>query len=171
MDKKDQTALLGALISLHDEADRIVQSITESLKGRINCGPGCADCCRDDLTVFEIEALRIREEFGPVLQSAKPAPDGRCAFLDKEDRCRIYTARPYVCRTQGLPLRWMEEVRGTWVEFRDICPINDKGAAVESLDESDCFTLGPFEQRLRELQEALSQNLSRVKLRELFKAD
>ena len=30
-----------------------------------------------------------------------------------------------VCRTQGLPLRFIEETDDGLAEFRDICPLND----------------------------------------------
>jgi Fe-S-cluster containining protein len=31
--------------------------------------------------------------------------DGRCAALDGDGRCRIYAARPLVCRSHGIPVR------------------------------------------------------------------
>jgi len=33
-----------------------------------------------------------------------PRAEG-CAALDAEGRCRIYAARPLVCRTHGVPVR------------------------------------------------------------------
>ena len=39
-------------------------------------------------------------------------PEGACAFLDGEGGCRVYPDRPYVCRTQGLPLRWIAILYG-----------------------------------------------------------
>jgi uncharacterized protein len=153
---------------LHAQVDERSRRIVKTLGRDMRCGPGCIDCCRDDLTVFEIEALRIRQDYPHVLRQS-PAPKGRCAFLSVDDRCRIYDARPYVCRTQGLPLRWLDESDDGWVEYRDICPQNDADPPVETLDKDHCFEIGPAEETLRELQMELSKgDMTRVELRKLF---
>lgn len=98
-----------------------------------------------------------------------PHPEGSCAFLDERGACRVYAARPFVCRTQGLPFRWIGETdAGELVEFRDICPLNESGEPVEEIAADDCFTLGETEDRLRALQMAASGDLGRVRLRDLF---
>jgi len=104
------------------------------------------------------------------LRGGSPHPAGACAFLDAGGSCRVYAERPYVCRTQGLPLRWIEE-RGSdeMVELRDICPLNDRGSPIEELDPDECWTLGPAEGRLGELQRLWGDgSMKRVPLRALF---
>ena len=93
-----------------------------------------------------------------------------CAFLDNEGACRIYEDRPYVCRTQGLPLRWIDEISDfEFVELRDICPLNDEGTPIEELDESECWTIGPIEERLAKLQLMFGEGvMTRISLRSLF---
>ncbi len=143
---------------------------------RIVCRAGCANCCVDDLTVFEVEASVIRRHFAGVLANEVPHPRGGCAFLDADERCRIYAHRPYVCRTQGLPLRWVEEAEDDatgepcLVESRDICPKNvDGGPPLEELEADACWTLGPFESRLAQCQsEADGRRGKRAALRGLF---
>jgi hypothetical protein len=91
--------------------------------------------------------------------------------LDGQGACRVYSRRPYVCRTQGLPLRWFaEDDSGSMVEYRDICPLNDDpGAPVEELQHCDCWSIGPFEQRLATLQrEFAAGEMGRIELRSLF---
>lgn len=122
---------------------------------RLECRRGCSSCCVDGLTVFDVEAEPIRRHHAALLATGVPHAAGACAFLDGEGGCRIYADRPYVCRTQGLPLRWLEEGEGgegQIVERRDICPLNDVGEPLEDLAETDCWTLGPFEERLARLQ-------------------
>jgi hypothetical protein len=133
---------LAALRQLHDEVDRDAGALAERHRGRLRCGRGCHACCVDGLTV-----------------------------LGEAGECRIYPARPYVCRTQGLPLRWLEA--GTRdeevVERRDICPLNEAGEPLETLRPGECWTLGPVEQRLRRLQVAERGGAGRrVALRDLF---
>ena len=160
-----------------DSLDEIYRSVEEAaerlsrLHGpRLNCRRGCWRCCVDELTVFEVEALYIRQNFAELLEAGEPHAEGACAFLDSRGDCRIYEARPYVCRTQGLPLRWIEEVsEEELVEMRDICPLNDPGTPVEELPENFCWSIGPVEERLARLQASIDGGrLRRVPLRSLF---
>lgn len=137
---------------------------------RLQCRRGCHACCVEDLTVFEVEALRIRTRAPAVLGEA-PHPPGACAFLDATGSCRIYEHRPYVCRTQGLPLRWIDDgAPGGPVERRDICPLNEPGPPIEALPAEDCWELGPVEGRLAALQARRDGGTPRrVRLRDLFR--
>lgn len=166
----DGDAALRDLVRLHDEVERDAARLAQRHRERLQCRRGCIDCCVDELTVFEVEAERIRRGAARLLAEGTPHPSGACAFLGRDGACRIYGERPYVCRTQGLPLRWIEErSAGVAVELRDICPLNEEGPAVESLDEDDCWTLGPVEGRLAALQQRFAGDLGRVRLRDLFR--
>ncbi len=156
----------SALRALHAEVDARVAEVTARNAGRLRCGRGCADCCVDGIRVFEVEAERIRAEHAELLARGA-AHAGGCAFLDDTGACRIYADRPYVCRTQGLPLRWLDPERR--VELRDICPRNAEGEPIEALPADACLELGPFEGRLAALQASLDGGaLRRVELRALF---
>ena len=160
---------LDAIRRLHAEIDRAVAPLEGMHRDRLECRKGCIDCCRDDITVFEIEAERLRSEHAALLRDGDPHPPGRCAFLDAEGACRVYESRPYVCRTQGLPLRWLEEDQGTMVEYRDICTLNESGPLITDLQPNACWTIGPTETKLQALERArCGGDPRRVKLRELF---
>ncbi len=140
---------------------------------RLQCRQGCSSCCVDGLTVFEVEAEPIRRRHAELLASGEAHAEGACAFLDGQGGCRIYEERPYVCRTQGLPLRWLEEGghedgehQDEIVERRDICPLNDEEGDdyLVELPAEDCWTLGPVEERLARLE----PTGTRVALRDLF---
>lgn len=169
-DRRRQDEALSELVAFYAEVDRRVAALTRLHGSRLRCRLGCADCCVDDITVFEVEAAHIRRETPSALAAERPHPPGACAFLDAAGGCRIYAVRPYVCRTQGLPLRWLEEGEaGQTVERRDICPLNEDGPPLLSLSQQACWTLGPFEGRLRRIQERLADGrLDRVFLREIF---
>jgi len=168
--KRVKESALLELARLYAQIDRSVERLVERHAARLNCKRGCCACCVDDLTVFEIEAENIRRRHSVLLRSQAPHPSGRCAFLDADGACRIYQDRPYVCRTQGLPLRWLEEAAdGQIFELRDICPLNDDGEAIEQLSENDCWTIGPAESQLAKLQALFGGGkMNRVRLRELF---
>lgn len=161
---------LAALRSLHVEIDQLAAEIAVGHGVRLQCRRGCCQCCVDDLTVFEIEAENIRLAHASLLVQQEPHPRGACAFLDSEGGCRIYADRPYVCRTQGLPLRWIDEGQnGDLVELRDICPLNEEGTPIVELAEDACWTIGPAEERLASLQHQFgSGQMTRVPLRSLF---
>lgn len=158
-----------AVREFHDRVSAAAGAVAAQNTERLRCARGCSACCVDGLTVFRVEAERIADEFAAVL-SAEPHPEGACAFLDSHGACRVYEARPYVCRTQGLPLRWFEETDEGVAELRDICDLNDDGA-LASLPAAACWLIGPAEGELAALQSSEYGTLDRVLLRDLFRQD
>lgn len=75
-----------------------------------------------------------------------------------------------MCRTQGLPLRWLDEdEEGEPYEARDVCHLNAAVGALEELTADTMWTIGPIEQRLAERQGAIDGGEGRrVALRDLF---
>lgn len=161
--------LKESLEELHEAVDLAVRRLLARGAWQPQCGLGCRHCCVDGLTVFEVEAELIQRRFEPLLRGL-PHPEGACAFLDDAGACRIYEHRPYVCRTQGLPLRWIDEDAADGLcEMRDICPENEAACDVLVLDSDACWLIGPFEERLRSIQTAShAGSLKRVSLRSLF---
>jgi Fe-S-cluster containining protein len=162
---------LARLRALHAEVDRAAAALAERHRGALRCGRGCAACCSDGLTVGALEAERIRRAHPALLAEGEPHPPGACAFLGSESECRIYPERPYVCRTQGLPLRWLAEGEdGEILEERAVCELNLVGTLLASLPEDDCWLLGPFEERLAALSDEPGGGAGRrVALRSLFR--
>lgn len=163
--------LLKDLREFYVHVDDLAGRLYQLHSQRLQCLLGCHCCCVDGITVFEVEGEYIRLKGKDLLEKGIPHPEGACAFLDESGKCRIYEDRPYVCRTQGLPLRWIEELEdGRIVEMRDICPLNDTGTPIEDLPPEACWEIGPFEERLAGLQfAALGGKGERVALRKLFK--
>lgn len=158
---------------VHAVVDELVAPVVAAHGARLRCRSGCNDCCSDGLSVFAVEAAVIRRHHAELLAEGaeSAAAEGGCAFLDAEGACRIYAHRPYVCRTQGLPLRWLERDEDDEpVEVRDVCPLNaDAGPPLEELAAEECWTLGPFEERLGARQASLDGGAGeRVALRSLF---
>ena len=157
-----------SIASLHADVDRATRRLHLVHATRLQCRKGCSSCCIDDLTVFEVEAAHVRRHHADLLATGSPHPAGACAFLDDGGACRIYAERPYVCRTQGLPLRWSEEGDDGTVERRDICPLNEAGEPIAELRADACWTLGPAEERLALVQLAAEPGSRRTRLRALF---
>lgn len=168
---------LDRLAGIFAEVDARAGALHDRLAPYLVCRKGCSDCCQDDLAVLEIEAAWIlahREQWTDA--ASGPHPRGRCAFLDGAGACRIYRWRPYVCRTQGLPLRWSDASPDAG-EGRSICPLNEQEMArrdqdLSALAPEDCWTLGEFEARLASLQAEATGEFTprRIPLRSLFAA-
>jgi len=154
-----------AVEAFHREVDTVAAKLEAFHAERLTCARGCAGCCVDDIRVFEVEAQLIRTRHRAVLQAAAH-PVGACAFLDEAGACRIYADRPYVCRTQGLPLRWIDDEQQ--VEHRDICHLNEAGPLITDLKPGQCWTLGPAEAKLQAIQLTADRSMPRVSLRQLF---
>lgn len=155
---------------LREELELHVAPLEARHAPSLQCRRGCSDCCVDDLRIFGCEAEPIRQYVQANLRNEEPHPPGACAFLAPDGACRIYPVRPYVCRTQGLPLRWFDD----GAERRDVCPLNEPGLDLLALPGSACFELGPFEGRLAELERRRlgrwPEPEDRVELRALFRA-
>jgi hypothetical protein len=136
-----------------DHAERITEAWAESLA----CRSGCAGCCQRSLSVSAVEAASIRcwiQEHGLAPREGEGAcfispltivdPDQAepCAMLDSGGACRIYPARPIICRTHGLPVAVPDPQGG---RQGDTCPLNftqDGGlGVVPSEDFLDLTTL------------------------------
>lgn len=155
---------------LHASIDAETGRLAVLLSDKLHCGIGCTDCCVDEITVFEIEAAHIRRRYPDLLTNGTPHPKGVCAFLDSRGSCRIYPCRPYVCRTQGLPLQWADEDENqNPVLLRDICPRNDVSIDLLGLPGEMVWHIGPVEEKLAQMQYSITgAATNRVALRSLF---
>jgi len=106
--------------------------------GALTCHQGCASCCHQHLSVVVAEFRRVAAaalELPAADQEALRArlaagrADPRCPLLDDVGACRVYAARPMICRSHGLPIE-----AGAPSE-RDVCPLNfTAGPPLEELD-------------------------------------
>lgn len=160
--------VLSKLEKFYAEVEKRVEVLEKIHAERLKCKKGCSACCIDEITVFEIEAENIKLHHAELLENGKPHDVGKCAFLDQDGACRIYENRPYVCRTQGLPLRWLDEEN--CIEYRDVCHLNETDEPIENLAVEECWTIGVFEGWLASLQAEFGNGeMKRVPLRSLFK--
>jgi Fe-S-cluster containining protein len=111
---------VSRLGELHAKVDAFFARVEARHGDDMQCRTGCSDCCRVRLTITSVEAAAIRAEVarwpadrrraldaGEAGETAETGETGgdRCAALDERGRCRIYDARPIVCRSHGVPIR------------------------------------------------------------------
>ncbi len=92
---------------LRADVDRQSDALYAIHAHHIRCRQQCTDCCMN-LTVWPVEFFAIVEDvraagIRPVFDEA-----ASCGFL-KDGLCQIYSFRPIICRTHGLPLVYLDD--------------------------------------------------------------
>jgi len=140
-DDKIKTAY-RQLIAEIDQA--IAELVEKRYPDSLNCKPGCDSCCVP-FSLLPLEAALASEALAGTDVTATTDPE-RCALL-LNGLCSIYSARPIICRTQGLPIAYLDE-SGENLEV-SACPLNFADDYPFSLD--DLLLLDQFNSRLIEL--------------------
>jgi len=102
---------VSRLPELTAKVDAFFARVAERHGDDMQCATGCSDCCHVRLTITTAEAAAIRALVAGWTAEqrralAEQGPADRCAALDPASgRCRIYAARPLVCRSHGVPVR------------------------------------------------------------------
>lgn len=108
---------------LRNEVSELSDKLSKLHKNEMACKKGCSECCMH-FSVLPIEYFSMLEELkeNPPAnyQELDEAADD-CNFLHK-DLCQIYASRPFICRTQGLPLLFMSLEGEEWE--LSTCPLN-----------------------------------------------
>ncbi len=146
------------------DLDDFCAKLREKYWEALNCRPGCVTCCSRELTVFPIEAARIRRHisgFGAVRReqlrarlaesnaSVEAAP---CPLLYR-GRCLVYPARPLLCRTEGYVLAHRDPDTHGWRVTA--CPKNfEKLDLASEIPAPDLINLESLNQSLAVLNHA-----------------
>lgn len=134
--------------ALVEKVDGFCRSAEQQAGDALSCRRGCSACCHVWLDVSAVEAHAIEQFIAalPAETRAELARRGereaarereaanprRCPMLDDDDACTLYPARPLICRTQGLSLRYpADTVPAASVRFEGhdgsqvvACPLN-----------------------------------------------
>lgn len=128
--------------SLVAEVDLLVDTLAGRLLEHIRCAPGCSSCCRT-FSVCPLERSLLAMFSRPLLQ---PCGGSQCQLL-VDDRCSVYPLRPLICRTQGVPIGYVDDV----LEQIEVSACSLNFAESHSFTADDLLFLDPFNSRLAEL--------------------
>ena len=135
-------------LQLVAEIDSEIRRISSSYDSTfLQCKPGCYECCIN-FSVFSLEASLIIEQI-KIESAIVESKDDLCRLL-KNERCTIYKVRPIICRTQGIPLGYVDEDSGM-VEI-SACHLNF--ADDYQFKEDEILFMDRFNSRLSELNHA-----------------
>ena len=107
--------------------DALCMGIETALGEQITCSEGCSSCCTA-ITLFPVEAAALRDALDALPEQeseairqhvVQKASGERCPLLSHH-LCLLYSARPIICRTHGLPIIYSEDNQ----HKSDCCPLN-----------------------------------------------
>jgi Fe-S-cluster containining protein len=128
------------LSALSARVDAFFARVSASHPGAMQCRRGCSSCCQRDLRLRPVEWRRLAsavlalpaDEQRAILDAARTPPSGtgadRCALLTPDGACRVFAARPLICRSHGLPIRLGEQ--------RTTCALNFQGS-LDAVPDAD----------------------------------
>lgn len=130
------------LDELWKKIDAFTSRVASRYPGALACASGCSDCCHREITVTSIEAERVAALVLELPASeratlaANSASSDPCVALLPDGACSIYAARPVVCRSHGLPLRFVEPTKQgkTSLPILDVCPKNFVDRDLSAID-------------------------------------
>lgn len=146
MDKVEE--IKNAYKALREELDAEIIRLEKQHQKHLACKKGCDLCCMN-FSVFPIEFEVIREEVGgrflPVnlTEHDENQTPASCVFL-KNHLCSIYNSRPFICRTHGLPLLYMNN--DEWELSH--CELNFTKAQEDYFEEENTFLQDKWNSRL-----------------------
>lgn len=151
---------------------------------RIACRAGCDDCCRRRFSVTSIEASAIAEALeglspgrrAELAARARGGDPGACPALDPDGRCAVYAARPLICRTHGLAIRFPPPAGSKALPVLDACPKNFVGEDLAAVEASTVLDQGTLSTILAALDAAHADaegrpRGERVAIEDLLSAD
>ncbi len=131
--------------ALAAEVDTAFAAIQERHGARMQCRAGCSACCRARLSITKVEEELVRRGLAGLTKSrraelvARTKQAGRemCPALDDDGRCGIYSFRPLICRSYGVPLRHRSAVPMVQPPVVDVCDLNFTETSLKMLPDED----------------------------------
>jgi uncharacterized protein len=130
-------SIMGILLNYRnfvDKVDNLCRKIEAEYYEQLVCRKGCDGCCLH-FSLFWVEAVNLAAALtelpegrvAKIREKARSATaEGSCPLLENGS-CLLYSHRPIICRTHGLPILTREDDKPAI----DFCPKNFRG--VESL--------------------------------------
>jgi hypothetical protein len=131
--EEKQNDMLHNYRDLVTKVDELCRRIAEKFGPQLACSPGCSGCCRH-ITLSWVEGFALAKALqelpaaaaDEIRSRARSASASSPCPLLADDLCLLYTARPIICRTHGLPLLTSD---GAGTRRVDFCPENFRGVA------------------------------------------
>lgn len=128
---------------LRNEVSTLSDKLSHIHNKHMNCKKGCSECCME-FKVLPVEYFTMLDELkNKEITLSKINEDVKCKFL-YDDSCSIYSSRPIICRSHGLPLLFMGESGEAWE--LSTCPLNFTD--FDMFDQENTYPQDTFNSRL-----------------------
>ena len=123
-------------LSLRKKISATFADIAHRQGSQMACKNGCNSCCLPGLSVSPVEFEFIKEYLARTpdlltkflsLELMNTQKKTRCSFLDEQGSCAIYEARPIICMSHGVPIKFKT---GAQLD-RSVCHLNFKDGLSE----------------------------------------
>nr|WP_319509468.1 YkgJ family cysteine cluster protein [uncultured Draconibacterium sp.] len=131
---------------LKNTIDKLSDDLEKQHKKHMKCKAGCDLCCMD-YSIFPIEFFSIVIALNKQVDKPKintGNDESSCIFLNNHT-CEIYSERPIICRTHGLPLLYMNEENGWELSA---CELNFNEFDMEEFSEENTLPQDKFNSKL-----------------------
>ena len=159
-----------------NNVDIFFEQVLNKNKEKMKCKSGCSQCCHAKFSVFAWEASVIIDYFESLSDQEKTdliqkwscqKSDSVCSFL-VDDQCTIYSSRPIICRTQGLPLFIDDKMDSCPLNFEDALPSKNDWLDLDRLNTLSTILNKQFLKDIKvNFPTVLMDNNSRVSLDQL----
>lgn len=133
------------------KVDELTEKLSELHKSHMQCRKGCDLCCMN-YRIFPVEYFAIQQSLKEQPVETKASQDDSCIFL-QDHICQVYAHRPFICRTHGLPLLYLNEEQ--WE--LSACELNFTEFDDEDFSAENTFPQDTFNSELFQINKAFIQ--------------
>jgi uncharacterized protein len=145
-------------LRLRDELDTEIKRLESVHSSNMLCKKGCDLCCVS-FKVFPLEFDVIASEISETPISHKlDDQDDKCSLL-VDKNCIIYASRPFICRTHGLPLVYMNDEE--WVLSH--CELNFNEVDEDYFSETELYEQDKWNSKLYMLNQEYLNSMDEQK--------
>jgi len=139
-------SLIDKYFILQQKLDARITELSNLHESYMVCKKGCSSCCMN-FGMLPIEYYAIQHALG-VHAFPQVSHDDSCKFL-KNGMCSIYAHRPFICRTQGLPIIHYNSHINAWNLL--VCELNFVDVDDNFFQQHRCLDMDVFNEKLSEL--------------------
>lgn len=136
-------------INLRDSLDNRISELYATHSDYVQCKHKCSSCCIN-FGILAVEKYYILHAIENSSKYTTQHEDETCAFL-WNNSCSIYAHRPFICRTQGLPIVYLQEDTGVYE--LSVCELNFKNIDMSYFTEENCLFMDFFNSELYKINQ------------------
>ncbi len=164
MNNESADLAISQYLKLRENIDNDIQRLLQIHSDHIACREKCSRCCVN-LSVFPVEFYAIQAELGDSLSEFSFNESASCGFL-RNDLCVLYSSRPLICRTHGLPIVFLSDELDPPQYAVDFCPDNFAGPAGELVEFSpdNILNIDQMNEQLFEINQTFVKALANTNI-------